>query len=327
MRALVTGSSGFVGRHMCAELKARGYAVTGIDLRPGEHTEVLDAVSFFTLDRESHSYLPHRPYDLVVHCAYHVGGRAMIDGVPDVLSANVELDAALFRWALITQPKRVLYFSSSAVYPTYLQTDDKMAPQSARRLKESYADEKMPGLVGVPDARYGWAKLNGEMLVKAARESGLNVSVVRPFSGYGADQTLDYPFPSIVKRASQGDLTVWGPPGQTRDWIHISDVVAASLAVVESGTIDPVNLCTGVPIDMGLLAQMVYARAKGRTALELLSCMDYRGECGMEVTYLRDKPTGVFYRVGDPTRMLKYYVPKISIAQGIEEALISGAIT
>lgn len=323
MRALVTGSSGFVGRHMAVELKARGYEVDGVDIRPGEHTNyVEDAIDWFRLDKAR----VRQPYVLVVHCAYWVGGRAMIDGVPDVLSANVELDAALFRWALVTQPERILYFSSSAVYPTYLQSQNFMRQYGGHPLREDRV-RLIGDMFGNPDARYGWAKLNGEMLVKAARESGLNVSVVRPFSGYGADQSLDYPFPSIVQRARTGDLTVWGPPGQTRDWIHISDVVSASLAVVESGTTDPVNLCTGVPIDMGLLAQMIYARAKDRTALELLSCIDYRGECGMEVNYLQDKPTGVYYRVGDPTRMLKYYVPKISIAQGIEEALTSGVIT
>lgn len=326
MRALVTGSSGFVGRNMCTELKARGYEVDGVDIRSGEHTDyVEDAIDWFRLDKAR----VRQPYDLVVHCAYWVGGRAMIDGVPDVLSANVELDAALFRWALVTQPGQILYFSSSAVYPVFLQEVDwpLLHRTRDRRLREDQDSGPLGRYIGIPDARYGWAKLNGEMLVKAARESGLRVSVVRPFSGYGADQTLDYPFPSIVQRARTGDLTVWGPPGQTRDWIHITDVVHGALAVMESGTTDPVNLCTGVPIDMGHLAQMVYARAKDRTALELLSCMDYRGECGMEVTYLRDKPTGVYYRVGDPTRMLKYYVPKISIAQGIDEALSSASIT
>lgn len=322
MRVLVSGSSGFVGTHMCAELKTRGYEVDGIDLRSDKgtgHTNYrMDAVDYFRRER----LLIHRKYhyDLVVHCAYHVGGRAMIDGVPDVLSANVELDAALFRWALEARPGRILYFSSSAVYPTFLQEVDWPYSHQTldRRLKED--QEVLPAqgrYIGIPDARYGWAKLNGEMLVKAARESGLEVAVVRPFSGYSYSQSLDYPFPSIVARARTGDLSVWGGPGQTRDWIHIDDVTKGALAVAESGTTDPVNLCTGISTEMGNLAQMIWSAATDN----LPTPPEYAPNLHREPVYLTDKPTGVHYRVGNPARMLKYYTPKISLSQGIEEAL------
>lgn len=315
-----------MGSHMAVELKARGYEVDGVDIRHDKgagHTNYrMDAVDYFRRER----LLIHRKhsYDLVVHCAYHVGGRAMIDGVPDVLSANVELDAALFRWALEARPGRILYFSSSAVYPTHLQA--LIYPVNAhggivdRRLTENltlFDGYDSPGLsyrgIGIPDARYGWAKLNGEMLVKAARESGLQVSVVRPFSGYSYSQSLDYPFPSIVARARTGDLSVWGPPGQCRDWIHISDIVNGALAVAESGTTDPVNLCTGIGTEMGDLALTIARLSPDMADIYL---WDER-----HVKYLTDKPTGVHYRVGDPSRMLKYYTPKISLRQGIEEAL------
>lgn len=321
VRALVTGSSGFVGRYMCAELEARGYVVDRIDLHgppfvladnifsENNPLKMFDAVKLFNYD--------DRHYDLVVHCAYHVGGRAMIDGVPSVLSANVELDAALFRWAERTEPDRVIYFSSSAAYPRYLQDAGYMPTFGRPLLHEDRIDLSR---VDQPDARYGWAKLNGEMLAAAYREIGGAVTVVRPFSGYAHDQSEDYPFPSIVKRARQGDLTVWGPPGQTRDWIHITDVVKGALAVADSGTTDPVNLCTGVGTEMGRLSQMIRAAAQG-TAVSLLGTIDYDGEPGMEVQYLTDKPTGVFYRVGDPSRMLQYYTPQVTLEEGIRQAL------
>ena len=327
MKVLITGSSGFVGSHMAVELKARGYEVMGLDVRHGEHTtHQMDAVGWLRMDKEEvATYGVDFHWDLVVHAAYHVGGRAMIDGVPDVLSANVELDAALFRWALEARPGRILYFSSSAVYPTWLQRaclncTEPNCPEGPAILHEDHVN-LTADRIGVPDARYGWAKLNGEMLVKAARESGLQVSVVRPFSGYSHSQSLDYPFPSIIARARTGDLSVWGKPGQTRDWIHIDDVTKGALAVAKSGTTDPVNLCTGIGTEMGNLAQMIYDREKNNTVLELLPCLDYTGEPGMAVTYLTDKPTGVHYRVGNPERMLKYYTPQISLSQGIEEAL------
>lgn len=309
MKALISGSSGFVGRHMAVELQNRGYEVIGIDLRQGEHTtRHMDAVTYFRNERLLTYKKDH--FDLVVHCAYHVGGRAMIDGVPDVLSANVELDASLFRWALEARPGRILYFSSSAVYPVSLQRRQYhyLHGQTERWLSEETVDLAADYL-GLPDARYGWAKLSGEMLVQAARASGLQVTVVRPFSGYSHTQSLDYPFPSIIQRARQGDLSVWGPPGQCRDWIHIDDVVVGALAIAESGTTDPVNLCTGIATEMGELALLIHQSANP----------NLRGQ--PIPTYLTDKPTGVHYRVGNPERMLRYYTPKVTLEEGISRAL------
>lgn len=287
MKALVTGAAGFVGRHMAHALGVRGYEVSVVDTDYG-----YDAHEVFA-GRFSASI-----YDLVVHAAASSPHRAAIDGEPVHFARNVQLDAAMFDWAVRTGQRRVLYLSSSAVYPVELQRD----PKWGRLIEEDVDLDE----VRQPDARYGWTKLTGEQLARAAAESGLPVHVVRTFSGYGEDQADVFPFPAIVARASKGDLTVWGPPGQTRDWIHISDVVAGALAVVDADVRDPVNLCTGIGTEMGELAVLV-----AKTA-------------GVEVdrvTYLKDKPTGVLYRVGDPNRFHQIYKPQVSIEEGVRRAL------
>jgi nucleoside-diphosphate-sugar epimerase len=291
--ALVTGSAGFVGRNISAELERRGYQVEHVDTREWcECCKPRDARHLFAWDV--------RTFDLVVHCAFHVGGRAAIDGEPRLLARNLELDAAMFDWAVRTGQGRVLYFSSSAAYPVRLQTLD-----LAHRLTEQ--DISSTGQVGLPDARYGWAKLTGERLAYAARESGLKVSVVRPFSGYGTDQTLDYPFPSFIDRAAhrRDPFVIWGSGDQVRDWIHIDDVVGGALAVVAAGYDEPVNLATGVGHSMRELAEVV--------------C----GLTGYEPEYkpLGDKPVGVMYRVGNPGTLNRFYQPTVTLAEGVERAL------
>lgn len=306
MKAMVTGGAGFIGRHMRAELERRGWDVTGCDLKNGS-----DARDVFLSDETV--------YDLVVHCAYHVGGRAAIDGEPRLLAANLELDARMFDWAVRTGQGRVLYYSSSAAYPIRLQTATAAARilGSWRRipnydhgrlwipLEETMIDAQAPEQ---PDARYGWAKLTGEQLATAAKFSGLRVHVVRPFSGYSGDQDLTYPFPAILRRVLAGELSVWGPPGQYRDWVHIDDVIGCSLAVVDQDVDVPVNICTGEGTEMGELAVRMARAADVKVP--------------GEVTYLRDQPTGVMARVGSPGRMEKIYRPTVDLDEGIRRALV-----
>lgn len=306
MKALVTGAAGFLGRHFAAELELRGWGVHEVDIArsPGCVMPGDDALWQFAHNTDR--------YDLVVHCAAAEPHRAAIDGKPMLLAANLQLDAAMFEWAVRTGT-RVLYISSSAAYPIGFQ-----AGHIPYRLHEDDADPDRAvtgdllealGPWGKlhPDANYGWSKVTGERLAAAAADHGVPVHVVRPFSGYGEDQSTVFPFPAIVDRARRGDLTVWGPPGQTRDWIHVSDLVAGALAVVDHDERRPVNLCTGRGTEMGDLAVLV-ARAAG---------LDPVGG----VQYLEEMPTGVMYRVGDPTRMLEHYQPTVTLEEGIARAL------
>jgi len=316
----VTGSAGFVGRHIMRELRARGWTVHGCDLRASWIPWRFDANELFRIGQfPAHPVLSDEGgvYDLVVHCAYHVGGRAAIDGEPSYLALNLQLDSAMFDWVVRTGQRRVLYFSSSAVYPESLQRsipvtieESHQFANGGRALSENDVDLDD---VRQPDARYGWAKLTGEQLARAAAAAGLPVHVVRPFSGYGGDQDLRYPFPAIVQRVrNRADLTVWGPPGQIRDWIHIDDVVRGALAVVDADYREPVNLCSGEPVEFGDLARQIYA-ATGRGQGQRPDLY--------QVQYREDRPTGVLYRVGDPTRMRTIYEPRVSLAEGITRAL------
>lgn len=287
MRALITGGAGFVGRHMAMELIERGYRVEGCEIKVGQDCrKVLEA------DPGTH-------YDLVVHCAAVVGGRTMIDGQPLLLAAeDLSIDAALFRWALKVRPGRMVVFSSSAAYPRALQTCEHI-----RGLQEWQCDGS------APDQTYGWVKLTLERLAAEAELAGIRTHVFRPFSGYGADQALDYPFPAIIERARKhfdgGNFVVWGDPDSARDWVHIDDVVGCVLAAIDADDVGPMNICTGVATTFEQLATMV---------------LDALGKTG-EIVGDRTKPEGVFWRVGDPTRMRQVYTPRVTLGEGIERAL------
>lgn len=304
MKALVTGNAGFLGRHFAAELRARGWTVSGCDVRPRPGDVASNALDQFRDNQVA--------YDLVVHCAAVEPHRAAIDGQPMHLAQNLRLDAGLFEWAVRTGQRRVLYLSSSAAYPVVLQ--DGRSWRHNLRLAEDEIDllgaDDVAGhnhVPPTPDAGYGWCKLTGERMAADARRAGLPVTVVRPFSGYAGDQDDRWPFGAFVARARRREdpFVVWGDGSQVRDWIHVSDLVAGALAVVESGTDEPVNLCTGVGTSMTDLVQLVCAEVGYQPAIE----------------YRRDQPAGVAYRVGNPERMHGYWTAKVDIEEGVRRAL------
>jgi nucleoside-diphosphate-sugar epimerase len=296
MKALVTGAAGFVGRHMSAELERRGYLVDRRDILFGSDAHIVFA-----------SKLASR-YDLVVHAAASAPHRAAIDGQAEHFARNLHLDAAMFDWAVRTGQGRVLYLSSSAAYPIRLQMPEWTGANGERWLAEHLVNLTQWGKTGdwSPDSNYGWTKLTGEMLAAAARSKGVPVTVVRPFSGYGEDQSEDFPFRAILERVKRREdpLTIWGDGTQVRDWIHIDDVIAGMLAVAESGTEEPVNLCTGV----------------GTSMLELATLACLQVHHMPDITLLTDKPAGVAYRVGDPTRFHEFYKPQVPLVEGIARA-------
>jgi nucleoside-diphosphate-sugar epimerase len=212
---------------------------------------------------------------------------------------DFELDAALFRWLSEVEVTKVVYISSSAAYPIALQTGVEPI-----QLAEEDIDLKEPWL---PDALYGWTKLTGEVMAQHALTAGHDVLVIRPFSGYGEDQADCYPFPAIMKRAIAGDdpFVVWGSGGQARDFVHVSDIVGATLAFVQAGVQGPINIGTGRPTSMSTLATMAAA------------------QCGFTpiIQPMTGEPEGVLYRVADTSLMEHYYTPKVSLEEGIAWAI------
>jgi nucleoside-diphosphate-sugar epimerase len=293
VKALVTGAAGFLGRHFTRALQARGYTVARCDTRLG-----LDAGQIF-----AGRLMVGAVHDLVVHCAAVEPHRAAIDGQPMHLAQNLALDAAMFDWAVRTGQEQVLYISSSAAYPIDLQDDW----ATARELREADIVSERRKNIGSPDAGYGWLKLTGERMALDAQRAGLPVNIVRPFSGYGEDQGENWPFGAFIARARRRDnpFVIWGDGTQVRDWIHVSDLVAGALEVIDQDVREPVNLCTGIGTSMAELVQLACKTAGYDPDIELRT----------------DKPAGVAYRVGDPAKFHQIYTPKVSIAEGVERAL------
>lgn len=284
MKILITGGDGFVGKYF--QRLYRDHDITIVDIKSGN-----DCRDFFKVSTQR--------YDLVIHLAAIVGGRKTIEGDPLSIATDLAIDSDFFQWVLKTKPKRVVYFSSSAAYPVRLQK-----LKDKRSLAES--DINLSNIRN-PDLTYGWAKLTGEYLAQFALAENIKIHIFRPFSGYGTDQDLSYPFPAYIKRAveRQDPFEVWGDGEQVRDFIHMVDVVKAVDAAIKQDYLEPLNLGNGIATTFNTLAQMVCNEVKYSPSIK----------------HLPTEPVGVMYRVSDNTNMLDVYQPSINLEEGIRMAI------
>lgn len=252
-----------------------------------------DCINFFEKSDEH--------FDVIFHLAAVVEGRMTIDHNPLKVAKDLIIDAAMFRWAVKTNPGKIVYFSSSAAYPISLQSRERNVA-----LAEEMMDVRV-NKIDMPDMSYGWSKLTGEFLSHlAVSKHGLKVVIYRPFSGYGEDQALTYPFPSIIKRVleSQGEIEVWGSGEQSRDFIYIEDCITGILSTYEKiNDASALNLGTGIKTTfMDLIKLACEVLGKPST-----------------IKPLTDKPEGVFARYCDNKKQLAAgFKPTVSLSDGIK---------
>lgn len=314
MRVAVLGGAGFVGRHFVNRfLETDDNEVVVLDnLSSGLPLDQWafqprypDRLTFKQLDVRTafrDKKFIASDFSLIIHCAAIVGGRLNIENNPLLVGTDLAIDADFFDW--VTRPKaflpKVIYFSSSAVYPNELQMRERHC-----HLFE-HLQTFLSSRIGIPDMTYGWVKLTGEYLAKFAVEHyGLDVKIYRPFGGYGEDQDFNYPFPSIVRRVleKQDPIVVWGSGEQQRDFIHIDDVVDGVLStmnLLKPGEV--LNLGNGVPVSFRQLAEVA------------CKMLDHRAKIVCDTS----KPEGVFSRVADTYKMKTMFEPKVWLEQGIQ---------
>lgn len=320
-RMLITGGAGFVGRHFTRELLEQGHDVVVVDSvvdgTGGKRVEdgwplfdPRDFAGFTWVNRDCRDYFRENAeehFDYVFHLAAVVGGRLMIERNPLAVAVDLAIDAEMWLWARDARPGKIVAFSSSAAYPVDLQA----STEETILLSEDMITFG-GGQLGAPDLSYGWAKLTCEYLGRLAFERhGLDSAVYRPFSGYGKDQDLTYPFPSICRRAlderGADSFMVWGSGRQSRDFIHIDDCVRGVLLTMDalSGG-DALNLSTG-----RLTTFLDFARI----ATDLVGyAPSIQGNTEM--------PEGVASRGGDTRKQQAMgFVAKVALEDGIAECL------
>lgn len=308
---LITGGAGFVGRHMCkrfTELKCNVICVDNLMsescLEPENWPEHLkcnpEYFTFINMDcREYFKDETRCAPNLIIHLAAIVGGRTTIENSPIDVGEDLSIDAEMFKWAVKIKPDKIVFFSSSAAYPVKYQKDNEYQTTLSENMINFDGDD-----IGIADLTYGWSKLTGEYLAKLAHEKyGLDIICYRPFSGYGEDQNTAYPFPSILRRVlnKESPINIWS--NTYRDFVYIEDVIDCllhTMDLIHDGS--ALNIGTGIGTSFKELAEKM-SQIVGHDA---------------PINILSNKPTGVYYRVGNIEKSNYLgFIPKTSLNEGI----------
>ena len=234
-RVLVTGGCSFIGSHLVDALIARGAFVRIIDnLSSGKIENVSGHLATGRVEMiRKDLFEPEvirealEGIDVVFHLAADHGGRGYVDLHQAACATNLALDGLIFRACLRASVQRVVFASSGCVYPNYLQTD----PNEILYLTEDK--------VGPPydaDNMYGWAKLMGEMTLKAFyRDYGLKSASCRYFTVYGERGHENHAVIAMIARAfvKQDPYVIWGNGEQIRNWTYVGDIVNGTLLAAE----------------------------------------------------------------------------------------------
>ena len=227
---LVTGGAGFIGSHLVDGLLAAGYPVrvlddlsTGDEANLRRHRGALRIMRGDLRDRDA-VRAAMSDAEVVFHlAAISSVQRSIVDPVESI-DVNVRGAMQVLQMAQQSGVRRVILASSAAVYG-----DSDALPLSEREAPK-------------PLSPYAVHKLACEHLCKVFTQMyGLETVALRYFNVYGSRQRPDAEYaaaiPRFVERLRHNEAPViYGDGEQTRDFIHISDVVRANLLAAESPT-------------------------------------------------------------------------------------------
>ncbi len=211
MRILVTGGSGFIGRHVVSDLRGAGHHVRVVDLVPHPDPDV-DLVQGDIADPRILEEATHGGIDAVIHLAAVTSVLKSMEHPEETYRTNVDGTNVVLQAGRAAGATALVFASTNAV----------IGPMEAPAITESAALR--------PLTPYGATKAAGEMLMSAYTASyGLRCAVMRLTNVYGPGMQAKDSIVARLMRAIRLGRTfeIYGDGLQVRDYVHAADVTAA----------------------------------------------------------------------------------------------------
>jgi len=276
---LVTGATGFLGRHVMHVLRSRygGDRIIGVGSQDYDMTKMSAVSRMFSDIGPTH----------VVHLAAYSGGIGANRAYPaDFYFRNTILTANVFQAAAKHGVKKLIYPIGGCSYPAKAKS-----PIGENQLWQGYPQAE--------SAAYSTAKMMGAVAAHAYKQQyGLNTTVIIPGNMYGEYDNF-HPFdshvvPAMIRRYydaminKQERIVQWGTGEPERDFVYAGDVAATIPFFIEScDDVGPVNISSGTRTSIRVLAETI------------ATLTGFRGEIAWDA----DKPNGQMVKIFDITKL------------------------
>lgn len=251
MRTLVTGGAGFIGSNLCDRLLELGHEVVVYDdLSSGSLENLagirdqIELIQADILDIGAHMKALEG-VQRVYHLAALISGRDSLYQPEAYERVNVVGVLRLIEVVRKLEGARVVFTSSSTVYGNAGDPIKRETQQAA------------------PLSIYALTKYVGEHTLSLYRELyEFDFVALRLFNVYGPRQSPNHPYANVTCKfahaaATGGGVKLYGDGEQTRDFVHVDDVVSALLAVSEGSRERIYNIGTGEDISIRRLLDTV----------------------------------------------------------------------
>ncbi len=245
---LLTGAAGFIGRAMARALASDGKEVIGVDMAPPENAPVASLARYAQLQLPHHGLEElideHRPF-AAIHCA----GRASVPLSFDDPGADFHCGTVVTFELLDALRRRVpgcrfIFLSSAAVYGE----PDSLPVSELEPVK--------------PISPYGFHKRQCELLCEEfASIYGMPTSALRIFSAYGPGLRRQVIWDLCYRLLTEGKLELKGTGAESRDFVHVKDIVRAAIAVLDNAEMvgEVYNVARGEEVAIRELAERLVA--------------------------------------------------------------------
>jgi GDP-L-fucose synthase len=300
----LAGHRGMVGGAILRQLHARGE--TNVVTRTHSELNLTDQSAV-------RAFMQAERPDLVILAAAKVGGILANNSYPaDFIYENLMIEANVIHQAYAAGVTRLLQLGSSCIYP-------RAVPQPMRE------DALLNGVLEPTNEPYAIAKIAGIKLCESYnRQHGTDYRSVMPTNLYGPGDNFhpenSHVLPALIRRfheAAQSGaekVTIWGSGTPRREFLHVDDMAAASLFVLDLPKVDyeantqpmlsHINVGSGIDISILELAQKVAA------------ITGYKGRIVTDPT----KPDGTPRKLMDISRLTQMgWSAQIGLEQGLAE--------
>lgn len=301
----VAGHRGMVGSSIVRRLQALGY--TRIVTAGRDTLNLLD-------QQAVQAFFQEHKIDQVYLAAAKVGGIQANNTYPaDFIYENLMIQANIIQAAHLNDVHKLLFLGSSCIYP-------KHAEQPMRE------EALLTGTLEPTNEPYAIAKIAGIKLCESYnRQHGRDYRSVMPTNLYGPHDNYhpqnSHVIPALLRRfheaVQRGDeeLVIWGTGTPMREFLHVDDMAAASIHVMElddatyqantQPMLSHINVGTGVDCTIGQLAQTI-AEVTGFTG---------------KLTFDTSKPDGAPRKLMDVSRLRSLgWQASISLEDGLKDA-------